>query len=368
MTFRKLRQLAAFLILAFGCSLFVYADEGETGEESLFSVKRKQERLKEQVRELKEEVRMLEGVVGDLKRLRADLDKVQFQSKQGKIDSLKSRFSDNAIQSASRVSILNLLVDYLETLNSGGEGFQNVMWGLIQKTGLMASSYDQTGATAIFRQLNEEIDDDRAKVRAERLGIFKQLSISNAKIESFQQGQEIDFDLAKVKTELIAQKGLLLSHLEQYLGETEFSKLQSSLKGAFDGAIEEQETAMSEKNASIEELEEKEEEIFNQVQSKEEGQFKIDRILVWTLPLYGLLMVLMLLIPKFYPGQSIREAIFGSGLILQLITVYLLTVTILILGIAGKISSEVLGTLIGGISGYVLGRNMPGRKGKDKEE
>ncbi|WP_172298407.1 hypothetical protein [Pseudoruegeria sp. HB172150] len=41
---------------------------------------------------------------------------------------------------------------------------------------------------------------------------------------------------------------------------------------------------------------------------------------------------------------------------LELVTVFVLTVTILILGLANKIQNEALAALIGGISGYVLGR------------
>jgi len=45
-------------------------------------------------------------------------------------------------------------------------------------------------------------------------------------------------------------------------------------------------------------------------------------------------------------------------LLIQIFTIFLLTSTILVLGFAGKISQDSLGTLLGGISGYVLGRNI----------
>lgn len=96
-------------------------------------------------------------------------------------------------------------------------------------------------------------------------------------------------------------------------------------------------------------------------------QSKIDQTLIWTLPIYGFLMAAMLAIPRLYKGNDkLQINIFDSGLILELITVYLLTATILILGIASKIQSEVLGTLIGGISGYVLGRS--GKQENEQKE
>ncbi len=48
--------------------------------------------------------------------------------------------------------------------------------------------------------------------------------------------------------------------------------------------------------------------------------------------------------------------VYESGIVLDLITVFLLTTTTLMLGLSDRLNSEVLGTLLGGISGYVLGR------------
>jgi hypothetical protein len=64
----------------------------------------------------------------------------------------------------------------------------------------------------------------------------------------------------------------------------------------------------------------------------------------------------LLLIPAVYKGTPAVDHIFQSGLLLELMTVFLLTSAILLLGASNKINAEVLGTLIGGISGYVLGK------------
>jgi hypothetical protein len=50
------------------------------------------------------------------------------------------------------------------------------------------------------------------------------------------------------------------------------------------------------------------------------------------------------------------------GILIEPITVFLLTTAILILGICGKMPGEVLGTMRGGISGYVLGRSLRQRQ------
>jgi hypothetical protein len=59
------------------------------------------------------------------------------------------------------------------------------------------------------------------------------------------------------------------------------------------------------------------------------------------------------------------SAIYSTGLITEIITVFLLTSTILLLGLTDKMSSEILGTLIGGISGYVLGKTLKAKNGND---
>lgn len=108
-------------------------------------------------------------------------------------------------------------------------------------------------------------------------------------------------------------------------------------------------------------------ELAQRIGKLEDDQLKIDQTLIWTLPFYGLVMLLLMLIPRVYKDDELRQIIFSSGLLLELITVFLLTAVILLLGIGGKLQSEVLGTLIGGISGYVLGRSVNTTPSNSKE-
>lgn len=85
-----------------------------------------------------------------------------------------------------------------------------------------------------------------------------------------------------------------------------------------------------------------------------------ETIVRWTIPSLGALLVLILLGPRLY-SNAIQEDIFSTKLILELLTVYILVSTILILGLANRLQNEVLGTLLGGISGYVLGRSLGAR-------
>jgi hypothetical protein len=97
------------------------------------------------------------------------------------------------------------------------------------------------------------------------------------------------------------------------------------------------------------------------IRGKWENQFRrateISKSLIdWTIPLLALSVVAMLAIPAFY-RLEVQQLVLSNGIILEVFTVFLLITTVLLLGIADRIQSEALGTLLGGISGYVLGRS-----------
>jgi len=100
-----------------------------------------------------------------------------------------------------------------------------------------------------------------------------------------------------------------------------------------------------------------------ELENRQQGQTQIDKALVtFALPSFAVLIVLLLLAPRLYKDTGIQKIILESGVLLELITVFLLTATTLLLGIANKIDGDILGTLLGGISGYVLGRSRTAAK------
>lgn len=85
------------------------------------------------------------------------------------------------------------------------------------------------------------------------------------------------------------------------------------------------------------------------------------------LPAFCITILLLFLIPYFLERKNTvklaedeTQQASGKQYLLDVATVLLLTMTILILGLAKMITGEVLGTLLGGISGYVLNRSMHG--------
>ncbi|WP_394747662.1 hypothetical protein [Spongiimicrobium salis] len=78
------------------------------------------------------------------------------------------------------------------------------------------------------------------------------------------------------------------------------------------------------------------------------------------LPAFCVTILLLFLIPYYLERKSETNNpnTNNKQYLLDVATVLLLTMTILILGLAKMITGEVLGTLLGGISGYVLNRTM----------
>lgn len=146
----------------------------------------------------------------------------------------------------------------------------------------------------------------------------------------------------------------LREHFNSKFFATVVSSMQETLKKEV-GRHEIDLTALRQK---LESLREKQK---NLAEAIEEGQSQVDKkIIQWGLPVLGLLLLGILAIPIIYKEKDLQSVIFSSGIVLDMFTVFLLTVTILLLGLGHRLSENVLGTLLGGISGYVLGRSNRG--------
>jgi hypothetical protein len=92
---------------------------------------------------------------------------------------------------------------------------------------------------------------------------------------------------------------------------------------------------------------------------RDDYQAKLDlRVLTIGVPVVAAAVVLMLLVPLLYSSHDLRRAIISSGLLVEMTTVFLLVAAVIILGIDGRIEAGVIGTVLGGLSGYVLGRSI----------
>lgn len=86
-------------------------------------------------------------------------------------------------------------------------------------------------------------------------------------------------------------------------------------------------------------------------------------LLTKVLPVFTILILLLFAIPYIYRNVTVKDGttesnvlieIFSKGLLLKVFTVFLLTISIVLLAIGNKIQGETIGTLLGGISVYIL--------------
>ncbi|MFV8751078.1 hypothetical protein ACNOYE_11090 [Nannocystaceae bacterium ST9] len=87
-----------------------------------------------------------------------------------------------------------------------------------------------------------------------------------------------------------------------------------------------------------------------------------DGLIIWGFPA----LVIAVLVIVLFEGRRRKASDAPIPDTLAVVTVLLLVSAIIILGLGGKIQPEALGTLIGGISGYVLGKGTQAVMGGDK--
>lgn len=79
--------------------------------------------------------------------------------------------------------------------------------------------------------------------------------------------------------------------------------------------------------------------------------------LKWLVLILGVLSVMVMLIVRTFPVELQTEWV-ASGQVIQFMTVLIILIAILSLGINGILKEETLGTLLGGIGGYVLAQGV----------
>jgi hypothetical protein len=88
-----------------------------------------------------------------------------------------------------------------------------------------------------------------------------------------------------------------------------------------------------------------------------------DKLLITTvIPIFAFILAIIIFVPYFLRNQQeMFNKILDDKILIQVFTVFILVISILLLGIGGKLGGETLGTLLGGISVYVLQKSLENR-------
>jgi hypothetical protein len=155
-----------------------------------------------------------------------------------------------------------------------------------------------------------------------------------------------------------------LTEFEGALSDSAFQAYKAELLGAFNTrASDVRILTKTDRDESVR-LQEDAAEVSRAIGQREDDQAKLDsRIVMIAVPAVALALIALFLAPLFYRSEDMRRSIITSGMLVEMVTVFLLTSAVILLGIAGRIQAEVIGTILGGVSGYVLGRaiNPPAR-------
>jgi len=95
----------------------------------------------------------------------------------------------------------------------------------------------------------------------------------------------------------------------------------------------------------------------NEAWQKSKTKMSLQTNLYLMILVIGLLSIATIAIIKWFPEDIMREWV-ESGQVIQFVTVMILLSVIMALGLAGLLSENTLGTLLGGIGGYVLSQGV----------
>lgn len=148
------------------------------------------------------------------------------------------------------------------------------------------------------------------------------------------------------------------------LSDSAFRSYRSQLLGAFSSRTADVRALMKADRDEDARLQQDAADVSRAIGARQDDQARLDaHIVMFAVPAVCLAFIGLLLAPLLYRSEDSRRSIITTGMLVELTTVFLLTVAVIILGVDGRIQAEIIGTLLGGVSGYVLGRavNPPAR-------
>jgi hypothetical protein len=155
-----------------------------------------------------------------------------------------------------------------------------------------------------------------------------------------------------------------LAEFETALSDSAFQSYKADLLSAFNDRMRDVQLLTKADREEAARLRDDAAGVSRAIGQREDDQARLDgRIVSIGIPAVALALIALFLAPLLYRSEDTRKSIVTSGLLVELMTVFLLTTAVIILGVDGRIQAEVIGTLLGGVSGYVLGRaiNPPTR-------
>jgi hypothetical protein len=148
-----------------------------------------------------------------------------------------------------------------------------------------------------------------------------------------------------------------VSHFQAAVSDSGFQVYKQTLIGAFGRRIAEIRESRDSSRGEVQRLRQRAMALAHAIGTQEVNGRQFDaRLVYFGLPAFAAVLIILFLMPLMYRRPEVQRWLLTSGMLLELATIVIVTAAVLLLALAGRIHAEVIGALLGALSGYMLGR------------
>jgi hypothetical protein len=148
-----------------------------------------------------------------------------------------------------------------------------------------------------------------------------------------------------------------VSHFQAAVSDSGFQVYKQTLIAAFGRRMAEIRESRDSSRAEVQRLRQRAMALAHAIGTQETNGTQFDaRLVYFGLPAFAAVLIILFLMPLMYKRPEVQRWLLTSGMLLELATIVIVTAAVLLLALAGRIHAEVIGALLGALSGYMLGR------------
>jgi hypothetical protein len=147
-----------------------------------------------------------------------------------------------------------------------------------------------------------------------------------------------------------------VSHFQAAVSDSGFQVYKQALIGAFARRMEDMRLSRDSSRAEVQRLRRRAMGLAHDIGSLESGTQFDARLVYFGLPAFAAVLIILFLTPLMYKRPEVQHWLLTSGMLLEMSTIVIVTAAVILLALAGRIHAEVIGALLGALSGYMLGR------------
>jgi len=148
-----------------------------------------------------------------------------------------------------------------------------------------------------------------------------------------------------------------VSRFQAAVSDTAFQAYKQALTAAFVRRMAELRGSRDSSRAEVQRLRQRAMALAHDIGTQDANGMQFDsRLVYFGLPAFAAVLIILFLMPLLYKRPEVQHWLLTSGMLLELATIVIVTAAVLLLALAGRIHAEVVGALLGALSGYMLGR------------